>query len=145
MSVVTRRNLAIVLLPLCLLTGSLAAVVLSAVATPFPAPRLTALTLLVYERDGCPWCARWNSEIAPIFPKTETGKLVLLRRINLDSAQSDDPKLDDPVRFTPTFVLMRDGGEVGRITGYHNDAFFWGLLEAMVQKQITPSTTSNRS
>jgi thioredoxin-related protein len=92
------------------------------------------LELIMYERAGCVWCAQWDQEIAPIYPKAEIGRLAPLRRVNLDRKASTDPVLDDPVRFTPTFVLLREGKEVGRITGYHHDAFFWGLLESMVER-----------
>jgi thioredoxin-related protein len=92
------------------------------------------LELLVYERQGCAWCARWDQEIAPIYPKADIGQIAPLRRISLDQKSTTDPILEDPVRFTPTFVLLRSGKEVGRITGYHNDAFFWGLLESMVER-----------
>ena len=94
----------------------------------------SGLELIVYERVGCAWCAKWDQEIAPIYPKAAIGQQVPLRRVSLDHQKKTDPVLDDPVRFTPTFVLLRDGAEVGRITGYHNDAFFWGLLESMVER-----------
>jgi thioredoxin-related protein len=92
------------------------------------------LELVVYERAGCAWCARWDQEIAPIYPKAAIGQQAPLRRVSLDRRRNTDPVLADPVRFTPTFVLLRDGEEVGRITGYHNDAFFWGLLESMIER-----------
>ena len=31
-------------------------------------------------------------------------------------------------RFTPVFVLVEEGREIGRIRGYPGDTFFWGLL-----------------
>ena len=46
--------------------------------------------------------------------------------------------LREPVRYTPTFVLMRDGREVGRITGYPGEAHFWGLLGELVRRQTRP-------
>jgi hypothetical protein len=30
----------------------------------------SAAELVMYRRDGCFWCARWDSEIGPIYPKT---------------------------------------------------------------------------
>ena len=36
-----------------------------------------------------------------------------------------------PIRYTPTFVLARDGREVGRIEGYPGDSFFWALLDKL--------------
>jgi hypothetical protein len=96
----------------------------------------TGLQLHVYERSGCPWCVRWDREVAEIYPRTETGKRVPFRRIKLDGDQALIPKLADPVRFTPTFVLMNGDREVSRITGYMDEATFWGMLERQVADAI---------
>ncbi|MFX7825117.1 thioredoxin family protein, partial [Acinetobacter baumannii] len=56
-----------------------------------------------------------------------------LRRVNLDNGQPRDMALTLPVRFTPTFVLIDQGREVGRITGYMAAGMFWGLLAKMIQ------------
>lgn len=37
------------------------------------------------------------------------------------------------MRYTPTFVLIDGGREVGRIEGYPGEAFFWGLLEKLAR------------
>ena len=34
--------------------------------------------------------------------------------------------------FTPTFILVADGREAGRIEGYPGEDFFWGLLAKML-------------
>ncbi|MEM9523423.1 MAG: hypothetical protein AAF982_05430, partial [Pseudomonadota bacterium] len=39
-----------------------------------------------------------------------------------------------PVIYTPTFVLMKDGREYGRIEGYPGEDFFWGLLGRMIKE-----------
>lgn len=93
--------------------------------------------LLMFERAGCPWCLRWEREIEPIYAKTDFGKIVPLRKINLDRGTPPDLALEMPVRFTPSFIVVREGREVGRITGYVNDAMFWGLLET-IHNQTQP-------
>ena len=88
--------------------------------------------LLMAEEAGCHWCARWNNEVAPIYPKTDEGRIVPLRRYDL---HSDDPgvELARKVHYTPTFILVSDGREVGRIEGYPGEDFFWGLLGLMIE------------
>jgi hypothetical protein len=92
--------------------------------------------LVMYRRDGCPWCAKWDHEIGPIYPKTDFSKRAPLRLINLDHDR-DLPIKHGSIRYTPTFVLVEDGKEVGRIEGYPGDEFFWprlsNLLEALPQ------------
>ncbi|NGX99515.1 MAG: thioredoxin family protein, partial [Candidatus Afipia apatlaquensis] len=49
-----------------------------------------------------------------------------------------------PVRFTPTFIVVDNGREIGRITGYSNDNAFWGLLDALAAKLQTAARELNR-
>lgn len=99
----------------------------------------------MFERDGCIWCARWNREIAPVYDKTEEGKLLPLHRINLDRDKQLGFTLASPVRFTPTFVIVDDGQEIGRITGYMNGESFWGLLGKHAGRLTNAQSKSNRS
>lgn len=104
------------------------AAALLAAATP-----VGAAELLMVERTGCLWCQRWLAQVGPVYPKTEEGRAAPLRRADLDRMPAD-VRLAAPVVFTPTFVLVEDGRELGRITGYADDAMFWGLLGALLKK-----------
>ena len=42
-----------------------------------------AAELVMYTRDGCPFCMRFEREVAPIYPKTAEGKAAPLRRVEL--------------------------------------------------------------
>jgi len=89
--------------------------------------------LVMVEQDGCHWCARWDKEISHIYPKTEEGKRAPLRRVNLRDLPQDIDFMTRPV-FTPTFVLVEDGKELGRIEGYAGDEFFWFLLGRLLDE-----------
>ena len=89
--------------------------------------------LFMAEENGCFWCARWNEEIAHIYPKTAEGRTAPLRRYDLHS-ETPDVVFDRRVHFTPTFILVEDGKEVGRIEGYPGPDFFWGLLTMMFER-----------
>lgn len=93
-----------------------------------------ASELVMFERAGCVWCQRWDQAIAPIYGKTDEARLLPLRRINIDRQSADGIILAAPVRFTPTFVVVDQGREVGRIIGYANDESFWGLLAKLAAK-----------
>lgn len=86
-----------------------------------------AAELVMVEQPGCHWCAQWNAEIAHIYPKTDEGKAAPLRRVDLRDLPEDIQFTSPPV-FTPTFVLVDEGQEQGRIEGYGGDEFFWFLL-----------------
>ena len=108
--------------------------VLSASLTLTLALHAAAAELVMVEEPGCPWCARWDAEIAPAYPNTPEGRRAPLRRIGLNAPRPDDLTFDAPLRVTPTFVLVDDGREVARLEGYPGADFFWPLLEDMLEK-----------
>lgn len=91
------------------------------------------MTLLMAQEDGCMWCARWDSELSEIYPKTSEGKAAPLRRIDIHQSTPADVTLARPLHFTPTFVLLENGEELGRIEGYPGQDFFWGLLGVLLR------------
>lgn len=92
---------------------------------------LSAAELVMVERHGCHWCEQWNAEIAPAYPKTDEGARAPLRREQINALPSDIAFTSRPI-FTPTFVLVEDGQELGRIEGYGGDEFFWFLLSQLL-------------
>ena len=95
-----------------------------------------AAELVMVEQDGCHWCEQWNAEIGHIHPKTEEGRRAPLRRVDLRDLPKDIAFTSPPV-FTPTFVLLRNGVELGRIEGYAGDEFFWFLLNNLLDAHMT--------
>jgi hypothetical protein len=51
-----------------------------------------------------------------------------LRRVDFAGPRPADLAAIPNVVYTPTFVLLEDGKEVGRIVGYSGDEIFWSLL-----------------
>jgi len=90
--------------------------------------------LIMFESAGCPYCARWHREIGPIYPKTDEGKRAPLRRVDLAAPRPADLAAIANVVYTPTFVLLHEGREIGRIVGYNGDEAFWSLLGELVAK-----------
>lgn len=88
--------------------------------------------LVMVEEKGCMWCARWNSEISEIYPKTPEGAAAPLFRLDIHDERPDDIVFSRALTFTPTFVLVKEGREVSRIEGYPGEDFFWGLLGRML-------------
>jgi thioredoxin-related protein len=96
-----------------------------------------AYELLMFRRTGCPWCAVWDREIKPIYPNTEIGRRAPIKFVDLDATNNVPYAiLKWPVRFSPTFVLIDQHQEIGRIEGYPGEDFFWGLLENLLPKPI---------
>lgn len=92
-----------------------------------------AFELVMLEQDACSYCEDWHAVIGPIYHKTDEGRAAPLRFVDIHGAWPEDLGDVSPDRFTPTFILVRDGKEVGRMRGYVSEDFFWGLLAEMIE------------
>ena len=97
-----------------------------------------AAELIMLEEHGCPWCERWNEEVGVVYHKTPEGKRAPLRRIDIHDPLPVDLRFLVKGGYTPTFVLVENGREIGRIRGYPGEDFFWGLLGQMLRRLPKP-------
>jgi len=93
-----------------------------------------AAELVMFESDSCEWCEMWHEEIGVIYAKTDEAGIAPLRRVSIEDPIPGDLEHVRAVHYTPTFVVMEDGEEVGRILGYPGEGFFWGLLDIELKK-----------
>jgi len=112
-----------------------------------PVPRANAAELIMLEEAGCWWCEKWNKEIGVVYHKTPEGRLAPLRRVDIHERLPVDLQFLNKGRYTPTFVLIEEGREYGRIRGYPGEDFFWGwlgqMLERLPKKRSNITETSN--
>ncbi len=104
-----------------------------------------AAGLLMFEEEGCPYCAAWEREIGDIYPLTSEAERAPLRRVDLHGPPPGDVSLDGEIRYTPTFVLIEDGKEVDRIIGYPGEDAFWGLLGEMLKRLSQDTSREDHS
>lgn len=119
----------------------LRALIILAFVVYFPA-RTIAAELIMFAEAGCPWCARWDKEVGVLYDETPEGKRAPLRRLDIHAPLPDDLKFLTRGRYTPTFVLIDNGREIGRIRGYPGEDFFWGLLSEMLGPITPPSAAT---
>ena len=92
------------------------------------------LRLLMFDADDCPYCEQWHDEVGGVYAKTAEGRRAPLETTALYDPLPASVRLREPVRYTPTFVLLDDDGrELGRITGYPGEDHFWGLLGQLLE------------
>lgn len=103
------------------------------IACGLPSTVASGAELYMFRRVGCPWCAAWDREIGPAYDKTEIGRRAPLRMVDI-YGEHPPIALKGRIIYTPTFVLIENGREVGRIEGYPGNQFFWGLLEGLLQQ-----------
>lgn len=93
---------------------------------------LSGLRLVMIEEDGCSFCLRWKRDVGVGYPLSEEGRRAPL--VMVDRWSKEAQSLGRIV-YTPTFVLVRDGVEQGRIVGYPGADFFWSMMADMLRKQ----------
>ena len=108
-----------------------ALLVLGAVAA---AGAARAAELVMFETQGCPWCVKWHRELGAIYPKSDEGRLLPLRVVDVRAVRPKDLRGIKAIKYSPTFVAVECGREVGRIVGYQGDETFWGELGAIVER-----------
>ncbi len=99
--------------------------------------------LVMFEQAYCDWCEAWDAEVGRIYARTDEGKLLPLRRVDIHEKRPADLAVIGRVRFTPTFVVMEGGREIGRIQGYPGEDSFYGLLGEIIAKLANPVTKVN--
>jgi hypothetical protein len=89
----------------------------------------TGIRLVMVEEPGCRFCRKWDAEIAPGYRKSAEGRFAPLKRVRRGA-----PELRGlaPIVFTPTFVVLRSGEELGRITGYPGADYFYSELRPIL-------------
>lgn len=93
--------------------------------------RAAPVVLLLIEDPGCPYCARWDRDVREGYLKSEEGRFApLARRFR----GSPDVAFIPNVIYSPTFVVLTRGHEVGRIVGYQGEDFFWASLAGLLAK-----------
>ena len=112
----------------------LAAVLLGAIVALNCGIPAKAMELLMFEEHGCPWCARWNTDVGGVYAESEEGLRAPLRRLDIADQPVPGVEMARRAHYTPTFVLVDEGREIGRIEGYPGADFFWGLLRRMLRE-----------
>lgn len=95
-----------------------------------------AAELVMFDSAGCIYCQRWERAVGSVYDKTAEAKILPLRRIDIGRQSASGVKLSEPVHYTPTFVVVDQGREVGRIEGFINDSSFWGLLDELATRIV---------
>jgi hypothetical protein len=109
------------------LLGSMAAV--ATAGSTFAARAAASHVLIMVDEPGCHYCRKFDAEIGRGYPRTAEARFAPLVRVR---RKAPELKGLAPVIYTPTFILMRGGAELGRITGYPGAEFFYSELEALL-------------
>ncbi len=109
-----------------------------------PSPTRAA-ELVMFFQSACPWCERFERDIAPAYEKSDEGLRAPLRRVDIDKPLPRDLAFLRVERLTPLFVLVDNGHEIGRIRGYPGVDSFWMQLSVLFDKLGAAGTGGERA
>lgn len=92
-----------------------------------------AVELLMVEQAICPFCKQFDAEVD--YSNTKTGQAIPLRRIQLTDPWPQDLASISHDMLTPTFILVDNGKELGRLRGYPGKEPFWALINQLIKEQ----------
>jgi len=93
-----------------------------------------AAQLIMIDDKGCPYCRQWNREVGATYSANPLGRIAPLRRVYGYKSWPADLKHIGGDNFTPTFILIDKGREIGRFHGYLGKEWFWNRLRRLQAK-----------
>lgn len=97
------------------------------------AEQARSLELVFITSEHCPFCKAWERDVGQIYDSTPYALKARLRRVDLGDVDSALPAGAVKVFGTPTFLIVENNTEIGRIEGYQSsEMFFWALSEYII-------------
>lgn len=92
----------------------------------------TPYELVVMEADGCIYCRLFRRDVLPAFETSQQGREMPVRFVDINDVEKSSLDLDAPVQIVPTFIVVRDKKEVGRIAGYMGPENFYHSINYLM-------------
>lgn len=97
-------------------------------------PPDSSLELIVVESEGCRPCAAFRSHILPIYQASSHARRVPMRIVTLEGIEASGLKLDSPLEVLPTVLLLSNGAEIARLTGFIAPESFLTVVQSMLDR-----------
>jgi thioredoxin-related protein len=97
-----------------------------------PDPRFE---LLVVEIDNCIYCGLFRRDVAPAYTTSGRARVAPLRYIDINAPDVSRLALSAPIDTVPTVLVIENGREVGRISGYVGPETFFHSLNRLLPDQ----------
>ncbi|HEX7076684.1 MAG TPA: thioredoxin fold domain-containing protein [Hyphomicrobiaceae bacterium] len=88
--------------------------------------------LVVFETADCVYCRLFRRDVLPEYRNSGRSSELPIRFVDVNDAGPLESALSGPLTIVPTAVLLIDGREAGRITGYTGQASFQQIIGRML-------------
>lgn len=109
-----------------------AAAVKAGIDPDAPAPKAGTFQLVVMEAPGCTYCGIFRRDVLPSYEASERAKELPVRFLDVNDQASSGLDLQTPVDIVPTFIVVKDKKEVGRIPGYVGRENFYHAINHLM-------------
>jgi thioredoxin-related protein len=89
--------------------------------------------LLVFESKNCVYCFIFRRDVAPSYQRSPRALDVPIRYIDVRKTDLANLQLRAPLTMLPTIVLMKNGREVDRISGYMGPEPFFHMVSQLMR------------
>lgn len=93
----------------------------------------SAMELVAFEAPNCGACKLFKRDVLPIYADSAAGKVFPL--FVFEMGNKVPFRLSQPITFTPTFVWIDNGVEVGRFAGYRGKDQFFAIVNKAASSQ----------
>lgn len=90
------------------------------------------MEIVVMEAPGCIYCTLFRRDVLPSYAASQQAKDVPIRFVDVNEEAADALGLDSPIDIVPTFVVLRNNHEVGRIPGYVGPENFFHSINHLI-------------
>ena len=88
-------------------------------------PAAAETSLVMFTSEGCPFCKAWERDVGASYDASPYAAKLPLTRVAFNGPAPAGLALNAAVLGTPTFIVVRDGREIGRLEGYRDAEMFW--------------------
>lgn len=90
--------------------------------------------LLVFEVDGCTYCAVFRRDVLARYQRSPLNTEAPIRFVDLNKTSEKHYALNGDIAMVPTAVLMSQGREVDRLAGYWGPDNFFKLMAGILAR-----------
>ena len=102
-----------------------------ALALPFVACSPAAAAenqLIMVTSDHCPYCQAWELDVGAVYDRSPYAPTLPLTRVDIGREMPRDVTIKKLIVGTPTFLIIHNGQEIDRQSGYVDAEMFWWWL-----------------
>lgn len=88
--------------------------------------------LIVVEAPGCTFCTVFRRDVLPSYQASERARSLPVRFIDVNDLAVAQLGLDSPINIVPTFVVIKNNKEIGRIPGYVGPENFYHTINYLL-------------